>query len=61
MLGFAESRKFFVLLWIVGLFVGLLPIPPVAELVLLALFLAHLGLVVRGRFMEAGTVDRWAA
>ena len=39
--GFVFALRFWFVFWIVALFIGLLPLPPVAELVILVGFLSH--------------------
>ena len=39
--GFLFSVRFWIAVWIVVLFVGLLPLPPVAELIVVMGFIAH--------------------
>ncbi len=39
--GFLLSVRFWIAVWIVVLFVGLLPLPPVAELIIVVGFVAH--------------------
>ena len=50
---FVFSVRFWIAFWIVVLFVGLLPLPPVAELVILVAFVSHLAWYVRGRLRLA--------
>jgi hypothetical protein len=47
--GFLFSVRFWVATWIVILFVGLTPLPPVAELVIVVGFVAHAAWFVRQR------------
>ena len=47
--GFLFSVRFWVATWIVILFVGLTPLPPVAELVIVVGFVAHAAWFVRRR------------
>lgn len=47
--GFLFSVRFWVATWIVILFVGLTPLPPVAELVIVVSFVAHAAWFVRQR------------
>ena len=50
---FFFSTRFWIVVWILVLFVGLLPLPPVAELVILVGFLSHTGWFVRNRVRRA--------
>jgi hypothetical protein len=47
--GFLFSVRFWVATWIVILFMGLTPLPPVAELVIVVGFVAHAGWFVQHR------------
>ncbi len=47
--GFLFSVKFWAAVWIAVLFVGLLPLPPAVELLVLVGFLSHAAWFVRGR------------
>jgi hypothetical protein len=46
---FFFATRFWIVAWILVLFVGLLPLPPVAELVILVGFLSHTGWFERNR------------
>jgi len=48
-----SSTRFWIAVWILVLFVGLLPLPPAAELVILVGFLLHTLWFVRGRLRRA--------
>jgi hypothetical protein len=50
---FLFSTRFWIAVWILVLFVGLLPLPPAAELVILVGFLSHTVWFVRGRLRRA--------
>ena len=50
---FFFSTRFWIVVWILVLFVGLLPLPPVAELVILVGFLSHTVWFVRNRLRRA--------
>ena len=50
---FLSSTRFWIAVWILVLFVGLLPLPPAAELVILVGFLSHTVWFVRGRLRRA--------
>jgi hypothetical protein len=50
---FVFSARFWVAIWIVILFVGLLPLPPAAELLILVAFLAHCLWFIRHRLRQA--------
>lgn len=50
---FLFSTRFWIVVWIVVLFVGLLPLPPAAELVIVVGFLSHIVWFVRGRLRRA--------
>ena len=50
---FLFSTRFWIAVWILVLFVGLLPIPPAAELVILVGFLSHTVWFVWGRLRRA--------
>jgi hypothetical protein len=50
---FLFSTRFWIAVWILVLFVGLLPLPPAAELVILVGFLSHTSWFVRNRFRRA--------
>ena len=59
--GFVLSLRFWIAMWIVILFVGLLPLPPEAELVIAVGFALHSLWFVRGRLRRAAlrrAVDR---
>jgi hypothetical protein len=47
------STRFWIAVWILVLFIGLLPLPPAAQLVILVGFLSHSGWYVRNRFRRA--------
>ena len=51
--GFLFSVRFWVPVWLGLLFVGLLPLPPAAELVITIGVLSHSGWYVRGRLRRA--------
>ena len=51
---FMRSTKVWFAFWFVSLFVGLLPLPPAAELIILVGFLSHTSYIVRERFRRAG-------
>jgi hypothetical protein len=48
--GFVFALRFWFVFWIVALSIGLLPLPPVAELVILVGFLTHVAWFVMGCF-----------
>ena len=50
---FLFSTRFWIAVWILVLFVGLLPLPPAAELVILVGFLSHTVWFVRGGLRRA--------
>ena len=50
---FLFSTRFWIAVWILVLFVGLLPLPPAAELVILVGFLSHTVWFVWGRLRRA--------
>jgi hypothetical protein len=50
---FLFSTRFWIAVWILVLFVGLLPLPPAAELVILVGFLSYTVWFVRGRLRRA--------
>jgi hypothetical protein len=50
---FLFSTRFWIAVWILVLFVGLLPLPATAELVILVGFLSHTSWFVRNRFRRA--------
>ena len=50
---FLFSTRFWIAVWILVLFVALLPLPPAAELVILVGFLSHTVWFVRGRLRRA--------
>ena len=50
---FLFSTRFWIAVWILVLFVGLLPLPPAAELVILVGFLSHAFWFVLGHFRRA--------
>jgi lauroyl/myristoyl acyltransferase len=52
-LRFLFSTRFWIVVWILVLFVGLLPLPPVAELVILVGLLLHSTWFVRNRLRRA--------
>ena len=52
-LRFFFATRFWIVVWILVLFVGLLPLPPVAELVILVGFLSHCAWFVRNRLRRA--------
>jgi|SRR5579859_6858225 len=49
-LGFLFALRFWFVFWMVALFIGLLPLPPAAELVILVGFLSHASWFVMGCF-----------
>jgi hypothetical protein len=51
--GFVFSVRFWIPVWLGFLFVGLLPLPPAAELVIMIGALSHSAWYVRGRFHRA--------
>jgi hypothetical protein len=51
---FLRSTKVWFAFWFVSLFVGLLPLPSAAELIILVGFLSHTSYIVRDRFRRAG-------
>jgi hypothetical protein len=51
--GFVFSVRFWVAVWIVILFVGLLPLPPAAELIILVGFVAHCLWFIQHRLRRA--------
>ena len=51
--GFVFSVRFWVAVWIVILFIGLLPLPPAAELIILVGFIAHCFWFVQHRLRRA--------
>jgi endonuclease III len=48
--GFVFALRFWIVVWIAALFIGLLPLPPMAELVILVGFLSHTAWFVVGHF-----------
>jgi len=48
--GFVFALRFWIVFWIAALFIGLLPLPAVAELIILTGFLAHVAWFVVGHF-----------
>jgi hypothetical protein len=50
---FVYSLRFWIAVWIVILFVGLMPLPPVAELVIMVAFFSHGLWFVRGRLRRS--------
>jgi membrane protein implicated in regulation of membrane protease activity len=48
--GFLFSVRFWIAVWILVLFVGLLPLPPAAELVIVVGLVSHIIWFVRGYF-----------
>jgi hypothetical protein len=50
---FLSSIRFWVAMWIVILLVGLMPLPPAAELVIVVAFLAHSAWFVQRRLRRA--------
>jgi hypothetical protein len=50
---FLSTVRFWVAMWIVILFFGLMPLPPAAELVIVAAFLAHSTWFVQRRLRRA--------
>ena len=51
--GFVFSVRFWVAIWIVILFIGLLPLPPAAELIILVGFVAHCLWFIQRRLRQA--------
>jgi hypothetical protein len=51
--GFVFCVRFWVAVWIVILFVGLLPLPPAAELIILVGFVAHCLWFIQRRLRQA--------
>ncbi len=51
---FLRSIRVWCAFWFVSLFVGLLPLPPAAELIILAGFLSHTSYLVRDRLRRVG-------
>jgi hypothetical protein len=51
--GFLFSARFWMAAWVVILFVGLTPLPPVAELVIVVAFVAHSVWFVQRRVRQA--------
>ena len=51
--GFVFGVRFWVAVWIVILFVGLLPLPPAAELIILVGFVAHCLWLIQHRLRRA--------
>ena len=57
--GFLFSVRFWVPVWLGLLFVGLLPLPPAAELVITIGVLSHTAWYVRGRFRRPHSGGPW--
>ncbi len=51
--GFVFSVRFWITVWLLALFVGLLPLPPAAELVIVVGVLSHSAWYARGRLRRA--------
>lgn len=50
---FLSTVRFWVAMWIVILFIGLMPLPPAAELIIVVAFVAHSAWFVQRRLRQA--------